>query len=318
MRHLILAIILSAASKSSFCQSVYYYVKGDSVGVKDQQGKIIIPAIHRNLNEAKDHEKINEELISLPPKWSDTIRQAWGMVYDRKGKALYAPYFFDNGPDWLEEGMIRYVENNKLGFVNRNGEKVIIPQWDYISSFNYGIASFCNGCVWDFSDDSEHPFLKGGLWGYINSKGEKLELTSERKSDKDQIEKEHFIPYQFSYSLFEKNILDFINNQKMISKAYFVNYYSPLDSNERILDFEIIERPSSFFPYFHIKSFEVTKKWGFYGGGFPLNFYVSRDGKKYYFEDYSDGFIEFDLWLKKFIGEAKSYIDSHPDAPYKF
>ncbi|HEY6062706.1 MAG TPA: WG repeat-containing protein [Chitinophagaceae bacterium] len=318
MRPFILLLVFFTTGKLTYCQSLYYYVAGDSVGVKDQLGKKIIPAVHRNLEGVKNHEKITDFLISLPPKWEDNTRQTWGIVYNRKGKALYAPYFYDNGPDQFEEGMTRYVENEKIGFVNRAGEIVIKAQWDYVSPFDYGIASFCNGCVWDYADDSEHPRLKGGSWGYINSKGEKLEPFKERKSDRDQVEKDGFISYQFSYTFFEKNILSFFNRQKMISKAYFVNYYSPLDSNERILRYEIVERPSSFFPYYHVKSFEFTKESGFNGQVFPLNFYISRDGKNYYFEEYFDGLIRLDTWLKKYIEEARSFIESHPDVLYKF
>lgn len=177
--------------------------------------------------------------------------------------------------------MMRFIKNKKTGFVDRNGSIVIEAKYDYVNSFNYGIASYCNGCVW--KNKGEHSFVTGGISGYINSKGDSLVASQKKENDKDQIvEGEKFLPYQFSYTALEQKIIDSFYSLPLISKSYFVNHYSPLDSNERKLHFEIVERPSSFYPYYHIKAFEFSNKGGYYGNEISdLNFYVDKIRQQY-------------------------------------
>ena len=315
--------LFTSAQKKINHNRLFYFLSKDSlVGVKNVQGKIIIPAAYRNLGEYKNKQPITGNLIYLPPPQSDINLEphSYGVVFNRKGEFLFAPFFSDNGSDYLSEGMMRYVKNKKVGFVNRKGEIVISAQYDYVNSFNYGIAAFCDGCKWEYKD--EQSYVTGGEWGYVNYKGDILRPVNKRNSLQDQnIDSVKFLPYQFTYTLFEQKIIDSFNKLTNISKAHFVNYYSPLDSNERILRYEIVERPSSFFPFYHIKGFEYSNNYGYYGdeiGDWDTNFFVSKNGKEYFVYDYYDNKIPLTQWLKKYVAKAREYLKINPDALYKF
>jgi len=93
------------------------------------------------------------------------------VAINRKKQILYKPFIFDNGPDYVKEGMLRFVENGKMGFVNEAGKKVIQAQFDFVYPFENGRARFCNGCK--TIKDGEHSRLdeKSGKWGEVTKKG---------------------------------------------------------------------------------------------------------------------------------------------------
>jgi hypothetical protein len=324
MRIIIISIVLltnlvSRGQQKKTNEQIYYFLGKDSLlGVKDRSGKIIIkPQYYYWGQDLK--KPVGDNLIYLDGTRRDTAEpHSWGMVFNRKGTFLFAPFAFDNGPDGFSEGLMRVVKNGKVGFANRNGDIVIEPKYDFADMFNYGLAAYCNGCVW--KNKGEHSFVSGGNWGYINYKGNTLEVLTKRNTEKDQVvDSIKFLPYQFSYSAFEKKLLDSFYKLPMISKTYFVNYYSPLDSNELQLRFEIVERPSAYYPYYRIMAFEYSHKHGFYGGGLlGLNFFVDRTGRDFFVFDYYEKKIPLDKWLKKEVQEAKLFLKTHPDALHKF
>jgi hypothetical protein len=89
---------------------------------------------------------------------------------DRKVNIILEPYIYDNGPDYVEEGLFRFVENNKIGFADINGIKKIPAKFDFASPFKEGMASFNIGGHKKMFDE-EHWYWDGGLWGFINKKG---------------------------------------------------------------------------------------------------------------------------------------------------
>lgn len=97
-------------------------------------------------------------------------KDGW-VAINRKKKVVYKPFIFDNGPDYVQEGLLRFVENGKMGFVNEAGKKVIKAQFDFVFPFEQGRARFCNGC--QTIQDGEHSRLdeKTGTWGEVDKKG---------------------------------------------------------------------------------------------------------------------------------------------------
>ena len=98
-----------------------------------------------------------------------TLNYTW-VAINRQDKIILTPYIFDNGPDYVQEGLFRYVENNKIGFANLQGQKVIKASFDFVSPFNSGLAAFNIGGQSKKVDD-EHSSWQGGLWGFIDKKG---------------------------------------------------------------------------------------------------------------------------------------------------
>ncbi|MDX1960923.1 MAG: WG repeat-containing protein [Leptospiraceae bacterium] len=90
---------------------------------------------------------------------------------NKKGKLLHEVFTYDNGADYVAEGLIRFVHNGKMGFINEKAKIVIPARFDFVEPFENGKANFCNGC--ETEQVGEHKmFKKGtGTWGTINKQG---------------------------------------------------------------------------------------------------------------------------------------------------
>src|SRR5690606_26358380 len=113
-------------------KQLYYFMTENSlkVGVRDQDGKIIIPAkpSYYTYNcQTPILESTIELIVTDLIKDNDSQSPVMPIseVYNRDGKFLYTLQFFDNGSDPFEEGLRRYVKNGKIGFANKLGEKVL-------------------------------------------------------------------------------------------------------------------------------------------------------------------------------------------------
>ncbi|GAB0156538.1 hypothetical protein CHRYSEOSP005_18030 [Chryseobacterium sp. Alg-005] len=294
----------------------YFISKDTLVGVKNQKGEIVVPAQFRVYSALEDGDLVKGNTIFFDgwKKEEGDKKNMWGYVYDRKGNFLYRPYFYDNGADFFEEGVQRFVKNGKVGFADRNGKVVIEPKHDFVSPFNYGYAAFCDGCDWEKTED-EHKAMVGGTWGVMNFKGEIVRPIA-KKSEKDVEQNGKYYPYPFEYNEKEKNILQFFEKQnKLLSGINYVNYYNELSDNEKRLFFEIVERPKENFPYYKIYAYDYMK----YSTSL-MKFIVSEDGKNIYAADFFDEEekIPFDKWLKEEIKKAEKYQKKNTDNPNKF
>ncbi|MGC4100598.1 WG repeat-containing protein [Ferruginibacter sp.] len=312
---------LCEAQTNSPKEQLYYFKTKDSlVGVRNASGKIILKPrkVYWDYDDNYKKNRVEGDIIYLEGD-SNAINEphSSGNAYNTKGDFLFAPFEFDNGPDGPVEGLSRFVKNGKIGFANRHGDIVIEAKFDYAQMFNYGTAAYCNGCTWKYKN--EQFFASGGTWGYIDYQGNPVNVMDKKTNPKDQaVDSGRFLPYQFSYSAFEQNIIDSFYQLKEISKAYFVNYGSPLDSNERILRYEIVERPSSFFPYYFVATFLYDRSGEYRGNPFlGINFCVSKEGDRFYYYD-AGNMVPLKTWLKEYIKNAKEYLKKHPDALYKF
>lgn len=306
-------------------QELFYFLSADSlVGVKNSSGDIIIPAEHLAyfLAEEDFSQPITDNIIILLSK---TPRQnaephSFGLAYNRIGEICYAPYLYDNGPDYYEEGLSRFVENGKIGFVDRTGKKVIPAQWDWASYFEYGIARVCNNCYFDYSKDAEHPSLdlsKAQVY-YIDKQGKPISPLKNKQNNKDQFLDSLYFPYEFKYSTTERRLLTKINAfGNRISRAYFVNYDNSLAPEEKLLHFELVERPSKNFPYAIIQAFRYNKDGSYHKA--DLQFYADAT-EDLYNVPYHDGTekIPLDTWLASYEADARRFSKEHPDAPNRF
>ena len=291
----------------SFSQTekLFYYIEKDSLlGVKNQAGKIIIPAKKLIMPSIYDGISKNEITQNILMFW---IVKEGPKAYDRNGVFLFEPYIFDNGFDYFTEDFMRFKSGKKMGLVNQKETIVIPAKYDYISSINFGLAQYCNGCYWDTTKDEEHPPLVGGIWGFVDKNGKEIKTTSKRNHPKDIETKENtYIPYQFKYNKKEEIILDFFEKRK--NQIIKIN---GLNCSDKMLFFEIVEKPSKFKPFYKIKTFELCNK--FPNGAdetyedFKI-FKVSADGKKFYvlytdlidyekYSDYVERKILVDTWI---------------------
>ncbi|WP_283421387.1 WG repeat-containing protein [Chryseobacterium profundimaris] len=292
----------------------YFKSKDSLVGVKTQDGKIVIPAQFKIFSYLKDGELVKGETIYFdgPKRDEKQEKNAWGYVYDRKGNFLYRPFFYDNGADYFSEGVRRFVKNGKVGFVDRNGTVIIKPEHDFVSSFNYGYAAFCDGCDWEKTEE-EHKAIVGGTWGVMNFKEEIIKPVSKSENTVEVDGK--YYPNPFRYNEKEKTILQFFEKQnKKLSELYYVNHYNKLSEHDKKLFFEIIERPKKNFPFYQVNIYDYRKADAGLSGN---KFLVSEDGITVMALEYDDEKIPFDEWLKEQQKNAEKFQKEHPDNPNK-
>ncbi len=313
-------LILALYSCSILAQSdePLFYFKNPKdtfcIGVRDATGKVIVPAELKNTMDVKEGEEIKDRLLSFYgcPNNIKREQHACGCVFDRSGKYLYQTFWFDNGADYRVEGYQRIVKNGKMGFANRNGDIVIPAQFDFVSPFNYGYAEFCEGCHWEDTNE-EHEIVVGGEWGVINFKGEKV-LPSETQQNPNDVKiKDKYYPYPFSYSKKEQEILAFFYKQMpLLASIEYVNLYRKLDDDQKILYFEIVERPSKDFPFYGVCLYDYQKK---YGGFLEKTFLVSSDGQQFFHKGYFGEITPFKDWLSKEIRSARAFQEGRTDNP---
>jgi hypothetical protein len=68
------------------------------------------------------------------------VNDSGWIAINTKGEFLFKAYPFDNGPDYFSNGLIRVIQDNKIGYANKRGEIVIPPRYAYAESFNNGSA----------------------------------------------------------------------------------------------------------------------------------------------------------------------------------
>ncbi len=296
-----IAVLYSLASIVQCCAQAklfYFITKEDRVGVKDGSGKIIIPADYTALSES-DGDTINGQIIFLidPKKRGDALVLITPYsAFNRKGEFLFTPFFFDNGPDYISEGLFRIVKNNKIGFADREGNVVIPPNFGFATPFQHGLSFYCVECSFyrdSIDADVEHNLrLNPDKWGILGKDGTILNnYVQARREKTDDCLPTDFIPPgfmddvpeitdsllaklppQFVYSLEEKKLL-----KKFTSAAYhraMVLAKVLTDSGTKV-SYEIVERPKSTFPFYWIKGFRLI------GGVYTdaeENFLISSNG----------------------------------------
>lgn len=116
--------------------------------------------------------------------FSDTIR-TFGIVVeegnsasdligiDQAGNRLYEIYWFDNGPDYVEEGLFRILRNGKIGFADTTGRVVIEPQFACATSFAQGKAKVTFECELVSDPGDDHKRMESDSWFFVDRGGRK-------------------------------------------------------------------------------------------------------------------------------------------------
>ncbi len=94
------------------------------------------------------------------------------VFYVSKGGKTVRTWMVDNGADYFSEGMARTLSKGKFGYIDKDLNVVITPQYDFGFAFENGVAMVCNGCTLKPGD--EHVEVEGGLWGSIDRSGKVL------------------------------------------------------------------------------------------------------------------------------------------------
>jgi len=92
------------------------------------------------------------------------------IAIDRNANELFEVFKFDNGPDYIRDGLFRIIKNGKIGYANENGDVVIEPQFECAFPFKNGIAKVSYNC--SVKKEDEHSTWESDNWLYINTRGE--------------------------------------------------------------------------------------------------------------------------------------------------
>ncbi|MNK01898.1 hypothetical protein D3C87_197110 [compost metagenome] len=96
-----------------------------------------------------------------------------GMVaVNRNKEVIFEAYIFDNGPDYINEGLFRIVRNGKIGFADESGKVVIDALYNCAYPFEDGKAKVALNC--ETIEDGEHSSWKSDQWFYIDRTGKKV------------------------------------------------------------------------------------------------------------------------------------------------
>ena len=112
-----------------------------------------------------------------------------GCFWLNKKGLLRKTFCYDNGADYFQEGLARYVGPDGLfGYINKKLKIVIPAKYSFGFPFSKGNARVCQGCKEEKTTDSEHTSLAGGQWMILNIKGEivKTCLDAKRYDDCDK------------------------------------------------------------------------------------------------------------------------------------
>ncbi|MFK7926464.1 MAG: WG repeat-containing protein [Bacteroidia bacterium] len=94
------------------------------------------------------------------------------MAINQNGEQLFEVYQYDNGPDYLSDGLFRIIENNKIGYADKWGEIIIEPQFECATPFENGESKVAYEC--QLIADGEHSLMESDNWIYIDKKGKEI------------------------------------------------------------------------------------------------------------------------------------------------
>jgi len=114
----------------------------------------------------------------------------WVMI-NNDGLEMYQIYAFGGDPDSFNEGLLRIIQNDKIGFINQKGQIIIPPGYCQATPFVKGKSIVnVNAVKTDKSStDAQNSTLwEGGKWGVIDKKGNVVKSFDYTRVWNDSIE----------------------------------------------------------------------------------------------------------------------------------
>ncbi len=92
---------------------------------------------------------------------------------DVNDNILYQVKTYDNGPDYISDGLFRIIIDGKTGYANEAGEIIIQPQYACTSPFEDGKARVALKC--ELIKEDEHTRMESDEWFFIDTSGNRIE-----------------------------------------------------------------------------------------------------------------------------------------------
>ncbi len=90
----------------------------------------------------------------------------------------YAAFTYDNGNDYIQEGLYRIVDRKgRIGYADESGRTIIPPQFAFGFPFEQGKAKVTDKGVRKevIGSNGEHWYWESDEWYYIDKKGNRVE-----------------------------------------------------------------------------------------------------------------------------------------------
>lgn len=94
-----------------------------------------------------------------------------GFHYVRSDGRQLPVITFDNGPDYVVEGLVRGRVGQRIGYFDTQLRQAFPATFDFGWAFEDGVARVCEGCRPGTSDDHGHIAMVGGTWYRIDRQG---------------------------------------------------------------------------------------------------------------------------------------------------
>ena len=152
-----------AIQKNDYLVSFNDSIK-DEYGYKNKNGDIVIPL-----------GKYSRCFTDTFKIYAFVANPEIGLVaIDRQENVLYKVFLYDNGPDYISDGLFRIMDNNKIGYADAASGKIAIkPQFDCAFPFENGVAKVSIDCK--TQSGGEHSSWVSNNWYYIDKTGKKVE-----------------------------------------------------------------------------------------------------------------------------------------------
>jgi hypothetical protein len=107
--------------------------------------------------------------IATPLTMADIGNGKW-VIMDSNKKVLYDVFIYDNGPDSPADGLIRVVEDGRIGYADAGTFAIVIdPQFECAYPFENGKAKVSFKCK--TVKDGEHSIWESDDWKYVDKQG---------------------------------------------------------------------------------------------------------------------------------------------------
>lgn len=301
---------------------LHYFREDDRVGLKDEAGRVLVPARYSDIGwTVYDEDPQGGEIefitsIHQPRAADDAPAWAAGDIYDRAGHYLYSPISFDNGMDYWEEGYRRFIEDGKVGFVDGNGRKVIPAQYAAADPFSHGYATVYTG-NWrtKWVDGGEHAVLDAvdasAQTHVINQRGEIVTGRAQPLAPQDVKIGGCYYPYPFTHNPFEQHIVAKLNATAALGDLAYYDDGRPRDG--RSLAFVITARPSRAEPYYLVSAYEYDRERQPYRSEELSRIVADREGRLYYRTWGENTLIPLKTWLRDALLEVRADMVQHRD-----
>ncbi|MDG1331633.1 MAG: WG repeat-containing protein [Crocinitomicaceae bacterium] len=89
-----------------------------------------------------------------------------------KGEVIFRVFIYDNGPDYIEDGTFRIINDGKIGYATAAGEIIIPPKYEAAWPFENGKAQVSIHATKE--QDGEHGFWTNADWFFIDKEGKRI------------------------------------------------------------------------------------------------------------------------------------------------